>query len=239
MNGAIATPRAGLAAALAALIALSSPHMHAQTIVETALPGSGRPLSVALPAPAPTAGAPIVVSLHYGGPAPAYYGRGLLESVVAPALAPLGAVMVAPDCAADAWIDPGCTGDVLAAIDFAASSYGADPTRVVLTGYSKGGIGAWALSDAHPQRFAAVVAMAARASVPAFDAAPTVPAYVIHGEADELFPIADVRQAVDDRLRAGQQVSLQVLDATTHYQTQAFVAPLAAALSWLEQQLAR
>ena len=213
--------------------------MHAQTVIETELPASGHPLTVALPETEPPRGAPIVVSLHYGGPVPPHYGRGLLEQVVAPGLSALGAVMVAPDCAADAWADTACADRVMHAIDFAAERYHADPKRVVLAGYSKGGIGAWALSDAHPERFAAIVVMAGRAPnvTAANDAAP--PAYVIHGENDELFAIAHVRDSVAARSNAGQRTTLVALPGVSHYDTVAFVTPLRDAAAWLQQELSR
>ncbi len=91
----------------------------------------------------PAKAAPLVVSLHFGGPISPHYGRLLLESVVEPALRPLGALMVAPDCDAPAWATPECESFVLDVIDQIANEYAVYQDRVLLSGYSKGGIGTW------------------------------------------------------------------------------------------------
>src|SRR4051794_14700248 len=41
--------------------------------------------------------APLVLALHFGGKITPFYGRNVLEILVAPALAELGAIIVAPD----------------------------------------------------------------------------------------------------------------------------------------------
>lgn len=82
---------------------------------------------------------PLIISLHYGGPVSPWYGRGLLEQVVVPALSELTAVMIAPDCPADRWSDDICDAGVIAAMDYAIAELDADPARVLLTGYSLGG----------------------------------------------------------------------------------------------------
>ena len=237
----VAAKTAGIAAWIAVSsilpISLVPITMQAQIIVETKLPDSGRPLSLALPKSEPTPGAPIVVSLHYGGPVPAHYGRGLLEQVVAPGLESLDAVMVAPDCPAKAWADTACAQNVFEAVELAAERYSADRNRVVLAGYSKGGIGAWALSDAHPRRFAAIVVMAGRGANPSWTGQAPGPAYVIHGEDDEIFSLAEVRSSIDARVSAGQSVSLTELPGVSHYDTGAFVSPLREAAAWIGERL--
>ena len=103
---------------------------------------------------------PLVLCLHFGGPVSPWYGRGLLEQLVAPALAATGAVMVAPDYASNAWADAPCAACALEAIELAVADFQADVTRVLLTGYSKGGIGTWTLGAHYAERFSATVVMA-------------------------------------------------------------------------------
>ena len=46
---------------------------------------------------------PLIIALHYGGTVTPFYGLGLLEGLVEPALRDLGAIIVAPDATAGAW----------------------------------------------------------------------------------------------------------------------------------------
>src|SRR5688500_7701121 len=68
---------------------------------ERSIPGpDGRELRFTLSVPPGYDGlrpVPLVLALHYGGSAfPAFFGRGILELLVQPALEPLGALIVAP-----------------------------------------------------------------------------------------------------------------------------------------------
>jgi poly(3-hydroxybutyrate) depolymerase len=52
--------------------------------------------------------------------------------------------------------------DVFRAMDEMQARYGTDPSRVVLVGYSMGGLGAWCIASRHPHRFNAVMVLAGR-----------------------------------------------------------------------------
>lgn len=185
---------------------------------------------------APERPAPLVVSLHYGGPVLSpYYGRGLLETVVEPALRPLQALMLAPDCPARAWAEPACEDTVLALIEHVRASYAIDERRVVLTGYSKGGIGTWALAAKHPQRFSAAIAMAGRPPTALEAARWRVPLYVIHAREDEVLPIGPTTEAVKQLRAAGWPVEFEILEGVTHYETHRFAAALGRAVAWLQR----
>jgi poly(3-hydroxybutyrate) depolymerase len=86
---------------------------------------------------------PLVVALHYGGKVTPFYGRGIVEGLVQPALAELGAAIVAPDALDQGWDDPLDEGAVLALMDHLLASLPIDRRRVLVTGYSMGGVGAW------------------------------------------------------------------------------------------------
>lgn len=177
----------------------------------------------------------LVVSLHYGGPVSPGYGGGLLEQVVVPGLQETGAVMVAPDCGGEAWSDAPCVGAIERAVDYAHSQYRIDANRMVLVGYSKGGIGTWALANTHELAFSAAIVMAGRPPVPLDAAAWHVPLYVIQAGADELFPVSLTRDAVASLDQHGANVALTVLDGVTHFETYRFAEPLREAVPWLHR----
>ncbi len=62
-------------------------------------------------------------------------------------------IVISPQCPKNQWWDPEA---VLAVLDEVLETQPADRRRVYLTGMSMGGYGAWSLSMAHPDRFAAV-----------------------------------------------------------------------------------
>jgi predicted peptidase len=66
-------------------------------------------------------------------------------------------VVLIPQCPLDDnWGDPEA---LVALLDEVSASLAVDQDRVYLAGYSMGGMGAWRLAFAHPERFAAVAPM--------------------------------------------------------------------------------
>jgi hypothetical protein len=70
---------------------------------------------------------PLVVALHYGGEVTPFYGRGMIDSLVGPAFAELGAIIIAPDSLGGDWTQQKNEEAVLSLIDSALASYNVDP----------------------------------------------------------------------------------------------------------------
>ena len=222
---------------LACAAALVSPPGVAQSQMrlETLGPG-GQLYTLSVPdGYSPAQPVPLVVSLHFGGPVSPYYGRLLLESVVEPALRPLGALMVAPDCNAPAWATPECESFVLDLVDHIVNEYAVDRQRILLTGYSKGGIGTWELAARHPDYFTAAIVMAGRPRPEMSTVDWRVPLYVIHAREDEVLGLGPTEEVVTALRDRGAPVELHILERVTHYETQHFVRALHGALPWLER----
>jgi predicted peptidase len=175
----------------------------------------------------------LVISLHYGGPVSPWYGRALLENVVEPALRPLGAVMVAPDCSQRAWLD--CEDALQRVVTHVQHKYATNSSCVFLTGYSKGGIGTWALAAKQPSRYTAAIVMAARAPDDAILAQWRLPVRVIHGANDQLFPVQAASDSVARLRSLGVDGEIEVLEDATHYDTHRFTEALSKQLGWLQQ----
>ncbi|MBT6273480.1 MAG: prolyl oligopeptidase family serine peptidase [Chromatiales bacterium] len=207
-----------------------------------ALPGklsaqtlNGAPFTSSLPGGVvPRDPAPLVISLHYGGPVSPYYGRGLLESVVEPALRDLGAVMIAPDCPEPTWTSAPCEATVTDVMTHVQANYSIDPKRILLTGYSKGGIGTWALAARYPERFTAAIVIAGRPPKDLDAGTWQLPMHVVHSHQDELLSIAPVTDAVAQLKAAGAPVEMTLLEGITHFETDRFTPPLRSLLPWLK-----
>jgi len=216
--------------------------MPAYLIEQHTLPNSGAHVTTARPESAGEDPRPLIVSLHYGGPVSPWYGRGLLESVVTPALQELGAIFVAPDCAAERWIEPVGVNAINAAVDWISTQFAVDMTRTALVGYSKGGIGTWALTERFPEKFSCGVVMAG-APPPSLDPERarrwSTPLYIIHAEQDELIPLAPTADMAATLAAAGAPVNIEILPGVSHFETHRFATPLRAAAPWLRAQWGR
>lgn len=112
-----------------------------------------------------------------------------------------------------AWAGP-MADMALAALDRTEREFGTDPSRVYLTGLSRGGSGTWYIAYRHPERFAALLVVCGRIRpvatttdpvVPAADGEPftalaarvkNLPVWVFHGDADTTVPVDESRMIV-------------------------------------------
>lgn len=176
---------------------------------------------------------PLVIGLHWGGPVTPYVGKWYLLGLLAPALGELGAILAAPDCTAEHWAVPSSGQVVIDLLDHLQRTYSLDSRRVLLTGYSMGGIGVWLLAARHQERFSGVLIVSA---VPPSDVLGVhwrIPLYVIHSRRDELFPLKDTQTTVNRLQEKGVLIEFDVVDKTTHFQTERFIKPMRAALPWI------
>ena len=178
---------------------------------------------------------PLILALHFAGHGTPYYGRTILEYLVEPALRDLGAVIVAPDCTAKSWSEPQSETDVLSILDFAVNSYKVDTKRILVTGYSMGGNGAWYLAARNPERFSAAVVMSGWPPAEIGQVDWQVPVYVIHSRSDEFIPIEPTRYATSILAEQGVEIEFVILEDVTHFETHQFIKPLHSAIHWINR----
>jgi len=200
------------------------------------LPDSGRPYTLSIPEGySGQAPVPLILSLHYGGTVTPFFGRGLVVSLIEPALRELGAIIVGPDSAAGRWTNPTAEQHLLELLDYIAAHYNIDANKTLLTGYSMGGSGTWYLAPRHPERFRAALVMAGRPQEDstAFDW--QTPMYVLHSTADQVVPFESTEAAVEQLQARGAPIELVVVDGITHYEVPLYRAHLQAAIPWIQQ----
>ena len=178
---------------------------------------------------------PLILALHYGGGVTPETGAEFAELLVLPALKELGAVILAPNCPGRGWTDPVSEEAVLALVAWAKSTRSIDERRVAVTGFSMGGIGTYRLAARHPGIFRAAVPVAGVPDQGDLEAAARVPLYIIHGEADEVIPLDEVRPALEALQKEGADVRVVIVPGLTHYQTAAYVPALKKAAGWLKR----
>ena len=196
--------------------------------------GAAGQVSVSLPVTA-TAGVPLVLVLHYGGEPQGFYGRALLEMLVGPAWAELGAVMIAPVAAGGDWTTARNRAFALAAMEAFEHHYHTNPAQRVLVGYSMGAIGVWHFLGESVAEFSAAIAIAGPA--PELDLATTVPVTALNSGGDRLFPLASTASAVADLANRGLPIRLSTIEGVDHFNVAGFRAGLERLLPWVRECL--
>ena len=99
------------------------------------------------------------------------------------------------------------------------TTYSVDAKRVYLTGFSRGGFAAWRMATQRPDRFAALVSVAAGGLVTYAFRVKEVPVWAFHGALDEAIPLTLGAEMVDALRKAGGKVKLTVFPEADHAQT--------------------
>ena len=176
---------------------------------------------------------PLVVGLHYGGHGFPYYGEIFLKDIIEPAFKSLDAILIAPDCPAEDWTQDESVAYIHELLHFIFDKYPIDRTKILLTGYSMGGIGAWHIGSRDSDPFTAMVIMAARP--PDFVAGVDwkIPIYVIHVKNDELFSVVDTTRVINKLENAGVDIKYQIIEDVSHFETYRFLPALNGVRDWI------
>ena len=179
---------------------------------------------------------PLVVTLHYSGREnAAFYGADMVTGVTGPAVEPLGAIVVGPDCLGrdDDWASPDNVAFVTWLTASVIQSYPIDPKKVLLTGYSAGGIGTWAIGAAPGTPFTA--AMPVAGDPKGNQRAWTLPVYAIHARADDTIRAGPTQAAIAELAGRGVNAKLDLLGGgVTHFDTGAYGPAMEKAVGWLK-----
>ena len=204
----------------------------------TLLRASEPPIHYAISIPpnySPSARVPLVLALHFGvgGGDSAGAGRDVLEILVRPALAELGAIIVAPDSLRGDWSTAENERAVNVLLDGVLASYSIDVKKIVVTGFSMGGSGTWHFAEKYPERFSAAVPVAGRP--PASAAGWRLPVLAVHSRNDQVAPIGPTETRIAELQKSGTRAELIALTGITHFETNRFVDGLRQAVPWLRE----
>jgi len=181
--------------------------------------------------------APLILALHYGGQPSRFYGGHFMNQLVKPALKELKAIIVAPTVPMGGnWTNDGSEDAVMGLMSEIREQYNIDPEKILVTGFSLGGIGTWEYASKYPEVFAAAIPISGMPSVGIVDTISGIPLYVIHGKADQIFPWRDVDAAVQQLQSRGLEVQFKLLEGISHYDTGRFTGPLKDAVPWIREK---
>src|SRR5713226_6433202 len=183
----------------------------------------------------PSTPVPLILALHFGvrGGDAAGAGGDVMQILIGPALAELGAIIVAPDSVRGNWSSPENEKAVNALLDMVLAHYSIDKKKVAVTGYSMGGRGSWHLAEKFPERFRAAIPVAGRP--PASASRWRLPVLAIHSRDDQVAPFDPTEERIAELQKAGVNAKLIALTGIMHYQTNSFRNALREAVPWLRE----
>ncbi len=119
--------------------------------------------------------------------------------------------------------------ELMAMLASARREYTVDPARLVLTGISQGGHGAWVLGARHPELWAAVVPVCGYGPARWYqkgdfngtfaelaDRIKGIPVWAFHGEADDVVPVGEIRAMVEALKAAGSKPRTTIYAGVGH-----------------------
>jgi predicted peptidase len=183
----------------------------------------------------PATPVPLILALHFGvgGGDAAGAGGEIVQILIGPALAELGAIIVAPDSVRGNWSTPENEKAVNALLDMVLAHYAIDKNKIAVTGYSMGGAGSWHFAEKFPERFSAAIPVAGRP--PASASGWRLPVLAIHSRDDQVVPFDPTEARIAELQKAGVNAKLIAVIGITHYQTNRFRNALRQAVPWLRE----
>lgn len=197
--------------------------------------GKARRFGVWVPPEGVTARHPLVLFLWGAQRHPRF--KKALPCLVEPEIAQLSPIVIAPEASlgkgGEWWRGPEAS-FALGLLRSAVFDWPVDDRKVVVMGYSNGGIGTWVFAQAYPQYFSAAIPMAFNHSVVGKT---PLPVFAIQGSKDELFGSADIVDAVAKLKMQGQDVTLTVRPRGSHFNPCDYQDQLAEARQWLTDKV--
>ncbi|NHZ87312.1 MAG: hypothetical protein GWP19_15820, partial [Planctomycetia bacterium] len=138
--------------------------------------------SISVPEISDSEKVPLILGLHWAGKSES---EQYLRCLADPGFRKLNAIIFAPDADDYYFWDENNYSLILTLIEYAKKSWPIDEDKIIVSGYSNGGIATWFFGVNYPQIFSAAIPIASRYD---YDKKLQIPFYVIHGDKDELFP---------------------------------------------------
>lgn len=188
---------------------------------------------------------PLIVALHYGfggESAPLDYGFGFMEWMMSPTFP--NAIIVAPSALKHGWFSAEDTEALFALLDDIKEAYPVDDKRILLTGYSEGSFGTWAVGADHQDQFDAIMpisgapkyyiqpdpypatpeeVLAYMQTLTTVSTAWEIPVYIIHSDGDQNVPIELTESYVAELSAQNVDFTFNVIHDVAHFDVQPFL----------------
>ncbi len=182
---------------------------------------------------------PMILALHgaSGGSQDAYKATACY---VEPGLASLNAFILSPYGGAGLWYESYFDQEVQTLMMLVKKYWPIELNKVAVTGISNGGNGCWYFAETQPTMFSAAIPMATSYNILNPDNSGrkiNIPLYVIHGQNDELFPLAQTQSWVQASQAAGSNITFVVAPGLGHYVPCSYTPYLQQGANWLKNTI--
>ena len=155
---------------------------------------------------------PLIIGLH-GGALGSSDGEGYLRCLADPGFKKLNAITFAPDAGDYYFWNENNYSLILTLIEYAKKYWPIDESKIVVSGYSNGGIATWFFGINYPQVFSAAIPVASNYD---YNDKLKIPFYVIHGDYDRTFRLADMEDLVTTLQNNGSDIQLFIMEGYGH-----------------------
>ncbi len=171
---------------------------------------------------------PLVIALHWAGGG--YSFKVFSKCLAEPGLSKLNAIIITPDAEHQVWINKYNEERIVKLVELALKFWNIDTSKVLVTGYSNGGVGSWFFADKYPELFTAAIPIASMYEI---DKKIQIPMYVIHGKNDALFKVQKIAACVESAKQYGSNIKFVINPELSHYEACAYVDELKKASEWV------
>ncbi|MCI0701986.1 MAG: dienelactone hydrolase family protein [Planctomycetia bacterium] len=179
---------------------------------------------------------PLVLVLHYGydGAKPEPYTGAEMIDAFRPGLSGLGAIVIAPDALGGKWTDSNNEKAAIWLVKSVMKTYPIDSKKVIVTGFSLGGEGAWFLGSRHQNVFTGAIPVAA--PIAGGDVEWKIPVYVIHSDHDEIVTYNSAKRHADTLKGKGAKLEFKTVRGLSHYSTNQYGQFVGEGVKWLQAE---
>jgi len=188
---------------------------------------------------------PLVLRLHGAAQGNSPGAHKSTSCLVEPAFEGKHVFILSPNSNGALWHDKSNILQVSGLMELITSNLDVDTSKMVVTGYSDGGNGAWFYAQYYEQLFPKAIPFSA--SIPLASSYNTSatggdvnkikpPLYVIHGEKDDLFPLETTAGFVQKFKDAGSDIIFVVAEGLVHNEPCAYEDEMEEAVDWLETE---
>ena len=179
---------------------------------------------------------PLIFRLHGGATNVSNTIHQTTDCLVTPGFQDLDTYIISPNSNGKLWYEEENIVQVLALVDLMTAYLHVDASKRAVMGYSDGGNGAWFFSQYYSGLFSAAIPMATSYAVTSQSGVThrfAKPIYAIHGENDDLFPLATTQGYIVETVTAGSDVTFVVAPGLEHFNSCTYVPYLQDASDWL------
>jgi len=171
---------------------------------------------------------PLIIALHWSPSGDSY--EKYLRCQAEPGLNKLNAIIFAPDAGDYYFWEESNYSLILTLIEYAKKYWPVDDNKIVVTGYSMGGMGTWFFGANYPQIFSAAIPVGSWTD---YNKKLKIPFYVIHGEEDQHYPVGEMIEKVYELKDLGSDIQLHIIDGYHHNEFCSYGHYLTFAADWL------